>query len=1344
MSTEGSGETPSTVPNLPGVPEQTYLFPKVKGHSRSISHGGTPMLAGNPALSRPPLKSAMRGHQRALSHGQIGEGPRAASGPGHSRTCSRTDFILPPGHRDGAPASAQPRLSSVRGHHSRQASRSDSIYTLRRASVVPPWRRAVFWLMRRQQPAIDNRHLIVIPNHLIPDKTPPKDHPNGHRCNNKIRTTKYTFLSFLPKNLFEQFHRIANVYFIFIVLLNWVPAINAFGKEVAMLPVLFVLTVTAIKDLFEDRRRHMSDKRINNSYCRVYNKSVERYMRLKWKDVRVGDLIHLSNNEPVPADMVLLHSSNPLGICYLETCNLDGETNLKQRIVAPGFKEKRLEFNPLKFKSTVEVERPSTKIYRFTGTISHPNGDRVPLNSDNLLLRDCTIKNTDYVEGIVVYAGHETKAMLNNGGPRYKCSKLEKKMNTDVIWCVLVLLFLCCAGAVGCKIWFDNYYPYVNKLPPFIPRADPPAYEGLLIFWTYIIVLQVMIPVSLYVTIEMTKLIQVYHIHQDVEMYDSVTNTRTECRALNITEELGQISYLFSDKTGTLTENKMVFRRCTVGGVDYDHPPGPEAEPSTELPPIVTPITKVSPNRRMLQHLLDSNDAQHTQKVREFLLILAVCNTVVVSQPHVDSLSNSNHDQFREQKSSRANGTLRSNDKYARLTESRSTTPSPPPSTTSPLRIRLPKLPFGSKDDNSSEPSTSAEVQLARFEAESPDELALAEAALAYGYELRSRSPDEVELGVRGELSKLKVLRVQQFDSNRKCMSVALRTPNGQVVLYVKGADSTVLNALTPMRNGSAESAAYERTRSLLSEYSRAGLRTLVMAKRTMQPALWEEWLASHNRASEIGEGREKRIRESLARLESALTLVGATGVEDRLQEDVPRTVRALLDAGVVVWVLTGDKPETAINIAYSAALFSQSDRLLHLMSRDKEHAESTIKSYLEGGVVEGGAGRALVVDGRTLTYILDRRSGLVAPFLSLARRCSAVLCCRATPLQKAYIVKAVKEELGVTTLAIGDGANDVSMIQTADVGVGLSGQEGRQAVMASDFALSRFKFIERLLLVHGHWCYDRLARMILYFFLKNATFVFLVFWYQLYCGFSSSVMIDQLHLMAYNLMFTAVPPIIMGAYDRVAPATLLTERPGLYSASRRGFAYRAHSYWLVLAESLYISVVIFFSAHAAYNDTDVDIWAFGNCCMTCCLVVMLVYVAIETRSWTVIQVIALCGSLGSFYVLTLVYQAVCVSCFNLPSTFRVLQHAIADPIYWLVVVLTTVTALTPRLACHAIRNSSRPDAVGRAVQARRRHARSRLPYAAHYHTTTASAHVYRSTDEDGLQKTHSDVAAIT
>lgn len=276
-SEDGSGETPSIVANLPGVPQQTFLFPKPKGHSRSVSHGGTPMLSSSVAAAaaaapRPPLKSAMRGHQRAFSHGQIGEGRGPApAAPGHSRQPSRAEFILPPGHRDPPPPSAAIRHPSIKAH-SRQGSRTESIYTLRRDSEVGALQRAVFWLTRRQQPEVDNRNLVVIPNHLVPEKIPPKDHPNGHRKGNEIRTTKYTLLSFIPKNLFEQFHRVANLYFMFIVLLNWVPALNAFGKEVAMFPVLFVLGVTAVKDLFEDRRRHESDKRINNSFCQVYKR----------------------------------------------------------------------------------------------------------------------------------------------------------------------------------------------------------------------------------------------------------------------------------------------------------------------------------------------------------------------------------------------------------------------------------------------------------------------------------------------------------------------------------------------------------------------------------------------------------------------------------------------------------------------------------------------------------------------------------------------------------------------------------------------------------------------------------------------------------------------------------------------------------------------------------------------------------------------------------------------------------------------------------------------------------------------------------------------------------------
>lgn len=259
----GSGATSS------GTNAGRALFehPRNGGHSRSVSHGegsfGMFGAAGRPSA----LKSAVKGgHQRALSQGQITDTPVPRSG--HSRVGSKTDFILPPGHKEQQEPRESGTASTSGKGHSRQASRSESIYTLRRADRPPWWKRLMFC---RSSKFEDRGYRIVVPNHTVPPKTPKHQHPNGHLVGNKIRTTKYTLLSFVPKNLLEQFHRVANLYFIFIVLLNWFPQINAFGKEIAMIPVLFVLGVTAIKDLFEDRRRRASDKRINNSTCRVYN-----------------------------------------------------------------------------------------------------------------------------------------------------------------------------------------------------------------------------------------------------------------------------------------------------------------------------------------------------------------------------------------------------------------------------------------------------------------------------------------------------------------------------------------------------------------------------------------------------------------------------------------------------------------------------------------------------------------------------------------------------------------------------------------------------------------------------------------------------------------------------------------------------------------------------------------------------------------------------------------------------------------------------------------------------------------------------------------------------------------
>ncbi|XP_072533873.1 phospholipid-transporting ATPase VD isoform X2 [Salminus brasiliensis] len=1242
---------------------------------------------------------------------------------------------------------------------------------------------------------------------------------------NKIRTTKYTFLSFIPKNLFEQLHRLANVYFIFLAVLNFVPIVNAFQPEIAIIPIVLVMSVTAVKDLWEDQRRRKSDRQVNNLLCDAYDRKQRRYVERRWAEVCVGDVVRLCCNEIIPADLVLLHSSDPNGVCHIETANLDGETNLKQRQVVRNLPQQGSEFTPENFSSRIECENPNDDLRRFRGYMEHPNKVRVGLHSENLLLRSCTVRNTETVIGIVVYAGHETKAMQNNSGPRYKRSKLERRLNVDVLWSVVILLLMCLTAAVGHGLWLSSLKDPVYM----IPDDTHPALAGFYMFWTMIIVLQVLIPVSLYVSIEIVKLGQIYFIQNDLDLYNAKLDSGVQCRALNITEDLGQIQYLFSDKTGTLTENRMLFRRCTVAGTEYPHYENARAmeqfeeqcsgqlentltmrsrssrkslscnRSSVSLNTLAADSDIHSPHDTLRRHApgafsstmecavvpdvqlqgklkaLSSHvcpplrhNAAELSHILDFFLALTVCNTVVVSSPsqprhmvqmpmartplrsleeikavlqklslprfslspsqNTDSPPSLTRRLFsRGRAAMYTPNTPQHTSPY--VTPSHTPAHTPSPSSTPTLLhggacgmdeerpqpqpcLELDNEDGGDEDGGEGEDEDEEEELL--YEAESPDEAALVQAARAYGCTLLGRSPEQllVALPGTGPLS-VPLLHMLPFHSARKRMSVVVRHPlTGQVVVYTKGADNVIMELAGTSAADGCSRETMEKTQQHLDNYAREGLRTLCVAKRVLDEAEYEAWLKRHAFAETSIENREQLLLESAQRLEMNLTLLGATGIVDRLQEEVPETIEALQRAGIKVWVLTGDKQETAVNIACACKLLQPTDQLLTANCDSKEACEARLhelqrnistapeRSLPDRDVVTSEdeaavSGFTLVIDGRTLDFALQE--DLQKVFLDLTSGCRSVICCRSTPLQKSQVVRLVGDSLRVMTLAIGDGANDVSMIQVADIGVGISGQEGMQAVMSSDFAISRFKHLRKLMLVHGHWCYTRLANMILYFFYKNVMYVNLLFWFQFFCGFSGSTMTNSWVLIFFNLLFTSVPPLLYGVLDKDVSANTLLSFPQLYKAGQNSQAYLPSTFWLTMVDAFYQSLVCFFIPYFTYAGSDIGLFSFGSPINGSALLIILLHQVVESRTLTWLHAVVLLGSAAFYYTFVLVFSVTCVTCNSPTNPYGVETKAMSEPIYYCVCGLTTVLALLPRILFRALCNSICPSDLVKA-----------------------------------------------
>lgn len=393
------------------------------------------------------------------------------------------------------------------------------------------------------------------------------------------------------------------------------------------------------------------------------------------------------------------------------------------------------------------------------------------------------------------------------------------------------------------------------------------------------------------------------------------------------------------------------------------------------------------------------------------------------------------------------------------------------------------------------------------------------------GVELTDRTKTTLTTMQDEEKIEYELKETMEFTSDRKRMSVVIKADNGNYELYTKGADSVILKLL-------AESEAKEELNEAIDDFARVGLRTLTLAYKKLKSSEYSTFIKEYKAANTALEGRDEKVKiilisqitRAFEMIETNMELVGATAIEDKLQDKVPDSINYLLKAGIHVWLLTGDKQETAINISYSSKLLSQDMHLFKLNAKSKEECAS-MTLEIEKQVLSSEDDKiiyALIVDGATLAFVFENP---IEPFINIIKKCSSVICCRVSPLQKALVVKLVRKKLDKITLSIGDGANDVSMIQAAHVGIGIEGHEGGQASRASDYSFVQFKYIVRLLAVHGRYSFLRLSKLIIYSFYKNITMIMVQFWYGFNSAFSANPIFDGIFLTLYNVVLTSFNP---------------------------------------------------------------------------------------------------------------------------------------------------------------------------------------------------------------------------
>ena len=1057
---------------------------------------------------------------------------------------------------------------------------------------------------------------------------------------NKEENHKYSILFFIPVVLFNQFKQFGNFFYLLLSISQFFPTLQVGFLFTYVAPLGIVVGFSMLKELYDDIKRRIQDKKTNSTLVKTLyiSQDIKRSLvriHKKAADLKIGDIIELDKDSRVPADIIVLKTFNESeeNQAFIRTDQLDGETDWKLR-KAPSISQSKSEIDIVNINGFILYQAPSKLIYNFEGVLKYQNDQGImqqePLNLENTMWTS-TVLASQKIIGIVIYTGKETRVQMNSSTPKVKFGILDHELN------------------------LSNFYLFVIV---FILSLVISLLKGFNIFFfvKFIILFSAIIPIALRVNLDVSKTWFSFVITKDEKIPETIARNST------IPEELGRISYIFSDKTGTLTKNEMIFKNIAL---------------ETE----VLGVENFQDLKNIVSDECQINDA-----------------------PLMDVIDNDNNI---NNENSNSNNNSENNNNIINTSSNKA-----------PKRKRRERskiirdLITAMVLCNNVTPTESG------YQASSPDEIALVNFAKSLNMVLSHRSDKLIQIkDAADNTESFDVLANFPFSSDTKRMGIVLKNKkHGHIIFYLKGAENVMVKFVKKEYIGYIK----ENAENLAVK----GLRTLVLTQKILTENEYQKWENEYNEACSSLEQRKEKIANVISKLENNMDFLCVTGVEDLLQDDVMGTIDVLRYAGMKVWMLTGDKVETATCISISAGIKSQKQKIFTIKyddliddseisvdnnkdsinsienvnsinyidiinnKDDKNNIMNTEidietrskilrlnKLFNEYNVKIQTDPHLFIIDGDSLDLSLKY---LESKFFKTAMQAQSVVCCRCSPTQKSLILKTIKKYTKARTAAVGDGGNDVAMIQEADVGIGIVGKEGLQASLAADYSIKEFKSLKILLLWWGRLAYKNTATVANFVIHRGLIISFNQLIFSLIFYYNPIALYNGMLCLGYSTIFTALPSISI-LLDQDVKLEHVIKYPSLYNVLLKGRELNLKSFLWWVFKSIFQSIIIMYGSIVIFNNTvflNIVTYSFTGLIY---LEILNVYMEINKYHW--FMLVAL-GATFLVYTLCILFMR------------NVFDTAAINPLNLLFILIMAVVAWAPFYITNRIKKCIFPKVV--------------------------------------------------